>query len=406
MKKLFLSIYLSLTLYYYSIKDKVKYARNNLLLFILIIGTCAGCASWQKTPEQKYIAEKAKVELVQKSIDDKNIKIQDKGKAFLYGAKIANWAETNRSVAIDVSAKFLDLSVLAIGEPSIRDATVIRDITDGLLLAQNTKIFEIETKAAIARESAATNEFQYKAAQKELEKIKEQNKINSNLVYNAELKLKTFDSTVSQLQDEKELAIRGLTKELEKSDKLNEINSEKATSWDAENGFWASLNPFTDLWKFCKKMFTLGLIGGVLFVLFKVLEIFFPEMNIIGSVLGLFGKTVSKFVPSLTKSMDCVSNTVWTAMKHSVSATEDTLNKLKNQDIESPLIESYSNDYKFSKDEVKELLEKHSENIQNFILNNLSSTMDSTSKGIVLAAKTELNVAPKIVNVMDTSTSK
>lgn len=369
-----------------------------LLLGLLVF---PGCGTWSKlfpNPQQKEAAATAKVVKTQKSIDEATVKLNDKSRAFVFGAVYSNHQETNRTPAIDVSLRFLDLATLTLGNPSVQDAQTIKEIADGLLEKAKIDLEQARADAANARIAAAKSKSEAQAAKNDYNDAQTQLEESKILKEAAEKKLTAFTGDVVKLQADKDSKIKTLEAQNVDLQKINDANAAKASQWDAENGFWASLNPLTDLFKFIKKLSVLTLVGGVLFGLFKILEIFFPELNLLGAFGSVVVKVAKFIVPKAISGAGLVSSSVKTAFNGMVTATEKSLNVIENHDIESDLIANYPPDYKFSHDEVYKLLQDLSDKIQGIVKGNLvSSQADSTLTTLIQNAKIETGIKSGVI---------
>lgn len=324
-----------------------------------------------RDPAGIKIKEQAKVEQIQKQIDKKDNQLEDKGKALVYGAKYTLEQETNKTPTIVVSSRFLDLATLSLGNPSANDARIIKEISDNLL---------------------AESKIQLALTKEEADKYKK-------LHLDGELKFKKLENEIILIQKEKQLKINELELKNEKLEEVNAENAGKAAEYDKEHGFWQQFNIFSDIFSLIKKLFVLSIILGVGFIVFKVLEILFPALNILGVVFGGLGKIVMKFVPGITKTMGLVSSKVYGGFKGLVKATEDALRKIEEVDIESKLIINYPEDYKFTKLEVKNLLEQHSEAIENIIKEELKEHSNDEDRALVTKAKIDLGIKSEAKNI-------
>lgn len=318
---------------------------KRFFLFLLLVPVLSGCF---QIPFLKKTKAEEKVAQTSKAIDKNQEKIEDKGKAFVYAANYVNKQETNRTPQINLESRFIDLAQLTLGNPSIQDAQLMRDIADGLL------------KDAIK--------------DKEI----------------AEKKLDEFSKEVIKYQKNEAALTEKYESALEKVNKINDQNAIKAGKWDAENSQW--WNPFYDIFKLFKKLLILGLIGGVLFVGFHILEIFFPEVSFISSIFGFFGKILIKFFPKVKNAAGLVGASVLNGLKATVKGIDATFDKLKNYPIEQELLIGYPNDKLFNKSEVQALLEAHSERIHDLIKTELEKAGDDESKAVINLAKQEIGI--------------
>jgi len=351
-----------------------------LLLFVFTPGmTC------RKDAQIKYDKNVGLVDSTKKAIAKNETKIEDKGKAFVYGAKYANEQETNRTPAIDISSKFLDLAQISLGNPSLQDSILMRDITDNLLK-------EVKIKLELEKQRGDLTEKELKESNKLISAYKKD-------IESANLQLNKFSNDIILLQKDKEILNNNLNKSLEKLDIVNKENADLAAKWQEENIWYKQLNPFTDLFSFFKKLFGWGIFLGIGFIIFKVLEIFFPALNILGVIFSPIVTCIKKFIPSAIKGASLISSKVYSGFKGLVKATEDALKKIEEMDIESKIIKNYPDDYKFTKTEVKTLLEQHSESIEAIIKEELKEHSTDEDRALVTKAKIDLGIKSEAKNI-------
>lgn len=336
--------------------------QNRYFILFLLIFSLSGCSVFKSNPQKKFQQSQKIEQKAKEAIIVKENEIEDKGKSFVFGAKYSNEKETNRTPAIEVSGRFLELARLTFGDPSVKDAMVVRKIADEL----------IET---------------YKAETEEAKRGK----------IRAEEKLQKIVNEVVTLQKEKENLIEIYRKKIEASDKVNEQNAQKAAQWDEENSFINSINPFHDLLKFFKKLLIFGLIGGALIVVFHILEIFFPGLKIVSAIFGFLGKLALKFSPAAKKFAGVVSDNVYKTLKITVKGLQSVFDKLKNYPIEQDIIRNYPEDHVFSKKDVLRLLETHSEKIEQLIKEELDKVNDDNSRAVISIAKSETGIKSMVV---------
>lgn len=345
-----------------------------IFFVILLILTC-GFGSCKTTAIDKQKKAKENIELVEKKISDKTIQIEDKGRAFVYGANYSLEQETNRTVALQITDKFLDLAQISLGNPSAADASLVKEITDDLLQESNRKI-------AIANLQLAQTEDEKKKYQKEAEIYKKQ-------VLEGEAKLQKLENSIVLLQNQEKLLKNEYESKLGAASKLADENAEKAVKWDSENSFLASLNPFSDLFKFVKKLFTLSLIAGALFIIFHVLEIIFPGLGVISTIFGAIIKLFSKFVPKAISTAGFVSDKVKDGLKSVTVGLQHTINALKAEPIEDKILDTLDEHKMYNKNDIKKFLELHTENILELIKVKQNEFQDSNTKGLIQVIKAE-----------------
>lgn len=351
--------------------------RFKILFLIFTILTLSGCSIFRgPTAVEKQKKAVQGIELSQKNIVAKTSQIEDKGKAFLYGAKYSLEHETNKTVPVLISEKFLDLSTLSIGQPSLTDAQKIREITDDLLKESDRKI-------AVANLQLAQTEGDKKKFEKEALNYKKQ-------VESGEKQLKLLENSVSLLQGQEKLLKGEYDKKLGEAQKIAEVNATKASQWDEENSLINSLNPFRDLFKFIKKLFVLSLIGGAIFIIFHVLEVFFPALGVVSLIGSTFIKVISKFVPKAISGAGFVSSKIKDSLKAVTTGLQHTIDTLKVNPIEDKILNNLKENDIFDKNDVKKFLETHTENILELIKNEQDEHQDNSIKTEISNIKNEI----------------
>lgn len=369
---------------------------KNCFLFLIVWGVLtSGCGIFPKKPDgtpSNYLKKEDKVEQTQKQIEAAEKKIENKGVSFLYGARLTLAQETNKTPHVVVSERFLDLATLSLGTPSISDAKIIDEISKGLIDEFKAKIEQEKSESlklriinSNDRKEIESLKLELKLAESSAEKYDKSHKLAEKLLLSTEKNVSDLQEEIIKLGGKHE-------SELKKLQDLNHENAAKAAAWEEDNGFWQQFNIFKDIFSLIKKLAVISLIGGVLFIGFKVLEIFFPAFNILGTVFGGIVKMISKFVPAAKNAAGLVSDAVYSGFKNIVKATENALNIIENHDIESQLLKNYPTDYKFSTQEVKNLLIQHSEQIEKIIKDELKIHTDSDDKGLIHRTKVELNL--------------
>ncbi len=353
--------------------------KNLLIAFcaIFLLGFGGSCQT--TNPQKKIENAHKKADIALEAIDSQTSKIQDKGKAFVFAANYSNQQETNRTPAINTSARFLDLAQLTFGNPTVKDATTVKNIVDGLLFEKNFNESILSNRLAIS--------------ESDISFYKKQSQIYKSKIDKAEDSLKSLTSDVINLQNEKVVLESKYKIKLEAVEKVNEQNADKAAKYDQENTFLNSINPFHDLAKLLKKLAILGTIGGLVIGAFRIAELFFPGLNIVGGFLGLIGKWIFKFAPKAKKMAGVVSSTVWDAFKVNVKALDSFFVSLSKGEIQGHILESIPNDAKLDKNEVSKLLDLYSDKVEIEIKNQLDKFHDEDSRGIVNLAKSDLGLS-------------
>lgn len=324
-------------------------------LLILILFSLSSCALFKSNPQKKFEAAQKQEQKAEKAIEVKTEQIQEKSKSFVYGAKYSNEKDTNRTAYLDVSGRFLDLAQLTLGPANLQDSITIRKIADELIDS-------------------------YKAETEDAKKAK----------IKAEKDLQAYVNQVVILQKEKDGLVKVYQDKIEKLEKINEQNASKASQWDEENGFWQQFNIFRDIGKLIKKLFVLVIIGGLGFIIFHILEVLFPGLRIVSSILAFAGKIAMKLAPSIKSSLNLVSDNVLKTLKVTVKGLQSSFDKLKNHPIEQDLVQNFPDNYMFNKKEVLGLLEQLSLNIEKLIKTELDAQNDNSTRAVINVAKSEL----------------
>jgi hypothetical protein len=350
--------------------------KNYLALFALLF--VVGFGSCQTTPQQKLEKAKGKLALATQAIDSKSNEIEDKGKTLVYGANYANRLETNRTPAVNTSSRLLDLAQLSLGNPSVKDASNIKEIVDGLLFEAKLSESLLNTKLAASESDASY--------------FKKQSETYKKKVGEAEEKLTKLTTGIANLQSEKTELEKVFKEKQAAVEKVNTENATKAAKWDEENTFFNSINPFHDLLKLVKKLAVLGGIVGILVAGFRIAELFFPGLNIVGSILGFFGRWIFKFAPKAKKAAGVVSGVIWDAFKVNVKAIDSFFQTLARGEIESHILEAIPDDAKLTKNDLAKYFSLYGEKIEEGIKIELDKFHNEESRGVVNLAKTELGL--------------
>lgn len=347
-----------------------------VLLFILIFAF-SGCSIFRANPQKKQEQAIARVETTSLLIDKKENKLVETGRAYVLGAKIAinHIPDTNRTVAVDVADRMVSLAQISLGNPSIYDSLTITKIVEDLLLEADVKVLRAETTNKTSEKKI--NELQAKV-----------DLANKNLA--------NFNDKVVLLEKEKIILHTQYEKDIEKLNKINKENAGKASQWDDENSFWRSLNPFVDLWRFFKKLFSWGLIIGAITILFKFSGIIFPALSFLGNIVdfifGAISKVIFNLLPQAKKAAGVVSDKVYDSLGHVVASIQESLKKVDNEPIEEDLLKFFADNHQFTKSEVKALLESHSERIVQLIKSTLDKYTNEDSRAVILKIKSDLGI--------------
>lgn len=344
-----------------------------LILSIVLITGCFGLSRKDEGVSKDYLAKQAKSEKAKQEIKVNDDRIIDKGKAFIHATKYTLNQETNRTPHVEVSKTFLDLAQLSIGLPAVKDAKLVEEISDGLISGYKAENLKLQLQNS-------TNKVEIDILKTELKKAESEAK-------SANSKLDSFQGEVIKLQLNEEKLKAKYQGELDKLNKENLDNAEKAKNWDAEHGFWQQFNIFSDIVSLIKKLFVMSIIGGVLFIAFKTLEVFFPAFSLVSGVFSVIIGVIKKIAPAALKMAGCVSTKVYDTLSQVVESNQSFMSTLKNMPIEDELIEKYPEDYKFDKKEVKELLLSLTDKTLAELQKELDKNLNEETRGVVSYVK-------------------
>lgn len=348
--------------------------KSVLLIFSIILTTgCFGLSQKESGVDKDYLKMQDRAAKAQKEIKLNTDRVTEKSKTLVHGAGYAINLETNKTPPVQVAGELISHAQLTLGNPSLADAKKIEDIVDGLV--QEVKAENIKLKI-----QNTTNKLELDILKTELKKADSEGKA-------ARQKLNTFEEQITKLQNNEELLKKKYEGELDKLNKENLDNAEKAKNWDAEHGVLASLNPFTDLFSFIKKLFTLSIVCGVLFIAFRVLEIFIPSLSILSSIGSMIIGVVKKILPGAIQGAGLVGKSVLNTLSQVVQSNQSFMSTLKNMPIEDELIEKYPEDYKFNKKEVKELLLALTDKTLAELQKELDKNLNEETRGVVSYVK-------------------
>ena len=348
--------------------------KSVLLIFsIILITGCFGLSQKESGVDKDYLAKQAKTEKAKQEIKVNLDKVTDKGKALVHGAGYAINLETNKTPPVQVAGELISHAQLTLGNPSLADAKKIEDIVDGLV--QEVKAENIKLKI-----QNTTNKLELDILKTELKKADSEGKA-------ARQKLNAFEEQITKLQNNEDLLKKKYEGELDKLNKENLDNAEKAKNWDAEHGFWQQFNIFSDIVSLIKKLFVMSVIGGVLFITFKTLEVFFPAFSLVSGVFSVIIGVIKKIAPASLKMAGCVSTKVYDTLSQVVESNQSFMSTLKNMPIEDELIEKYPEDYKFDKKEVKELLLALTDKTLAELQKELDKNLNEETRGVVSYVK-------------------
>lgn len=363
-------------------KTKLPY----LIIFLIVLTGCFGSLKKPDTIDKDYLNKQKQTEKAKAEISIAEKKIEDKGRAFLHAAEYTLNQETNKTPYVQVTGTFLNYATLSLGKPSVSDAKIVEEISDGLISgyrAENLKL----------RLESSTNKV-------EIDILKSQLKTAESEAKSANTKLDKFTQEVVRLQNNEELLKKKYEVELGKLEKQNQDNAAKAAAWDEDNSFLNSINPLHDLAKFFKKLFTLTVIAGILFIGFKVLEVFFPALSILSGIGSMCIGIVKKILPGAIKGAGLVSGQALEALKHVVQSNYSFMKTLRDKPIEDDLIEKYPDNYNFTKKEVKELLLALTDKTLEELEKELSKNTDETSRGFITTVKQEIKGEKPITSLI------
>ena len=259
---------------------------------------------------------------------------------------------------------------------SVADAKKIENIVDGLI--QEVKAENLRLKI-----QNTTNKVELDILKVQLKKADSEGK-------EARGKLDAFEGEIIKLQKNEEVLTAKYQGQLDKLQKENEENAAKANEWDDDHGFWQQFNIFKDIFGLIKKLFVISVIGGVLFIAFKIIEIFCPALSILSGIGSMVIGVFKKILPAAFKGAGLVSSTVLDALKHVVASNRDFMKTLSDKDIEDELIANYPDSYSFSKKEVKDLLLALTDKTLAELEKELNSKTDEVTKGVITSVKQEI----------------
>lgn len=350
--------------------------KSSLFVFLIILTGCFGSLKKPDTVDKDYLnkqkqAEKAKTEITA-AVD----KVEKKGSVLVHGADYALNLETNKTPPVQVASELISYAKLTLDRVPVDEARKIEDIVDGL-------IKEVRAENLKLKIQNTTNKVEIDALRGQLKLVESEGNA-------ARQKMTTFQNEIIRLQNNEELLRKKYEVELGKLEKQNLDNAAKAAAWDDDHTLLSSLNPFKDIASLFKKLFTLSVIGGILFVGFKVLEVFFPALSILSGIGSMCIGIVKKILPGAIKGAGLVSGQALEALKHVVQSNYSFMKTLKDKPIEDDLIEKYPDNYNFTKKEVKELLLALTDKTLEELEKELSKNTDETSRGFITTVKQEI----------------
>lgn len=235
----------------------------NLLCVFPLIFFILGC----QTPIGKFFSKSSDVQEVKNKIVQNDNSQVDKAKGYVYGADISLKLDPQPNKYSDTAQKFTDRARLTLGEPSMLEATQLREIVKNLV---------------------STNEA---------------------LQLKGEKDLAFKDKEVMNLQS-KNLELEGkLAIQQKKLDEVNQENAKLATTWKKiTTGFWWIV------W-----------IIGIGFVINTIGHALPPPYNNIAAIIGLPIGFLIKLISGLVPSAKNFAGTVAT---QTYSESKDTLEKL------------------------------------------------------------------------------
>jgi hypothetical protein len=271
------------------------------------------------------------------------------------------------------------LAKLTLGNPSVKDASNVQDIVDGLMM-------EYKVNYDLLKAEKASTEKDAKEARRAA--LEAQKKVDE-----AAKKFKALEAEIIKEQAAKESLERTYENALEKEKVISSENAKKAAAYDEEHTFWNAINPLHDLGRFLKKLVALASVIAGLVTVFKIAEVFFPQLNIVGAIFGLIGKFIFRFAPKAKKVAGVVSGVVWDAFKANVKALNDAFDSLKNGVLEkSVLVTIPEGDY--TKADIAKFLAIYSDKVEELIKKELDEHNNEDSRAIVTVAKAETGIKP------------
>jgi hypothetical protein len=401
---------------------KIKNLLVVLCLTTALLFSTVSCTTTQSASEKKQDKVEQRVEASKKAIEKQINSIEDKGKAYIYGAHLSLDLTPREHPGVDIADSFIDLAGLTLGSPSLSDATKIQSIVDNLFaqvrveeekrkeaeakikvaelkakeaelkakaesLDSKTEKLDLLEQAKIAKEQAKNWQDQADAAHKEAEKAKKE-------VALGEKKLSEFSGRVITLENQLSYLNAQYEKDLGDAREIARKNAQKAGLYDAEHTFWKEINPFDDIWRGVK-----GLMGwvGVIFggwLLLRVLGIFFPAVRVADWIVGAGAKVAFKAAPYATKYAGVVGHGVWKGFKNVVQAIEHTFQRIENSRLEEEVLKPFPDGTTFSKDQVRTLLQQHTNHVLEVLLAELDEHHTEDSRALVHRAKVDMGIKP------------
>lgn len=349
--------------------------KSVLLIFsiILITGCFGGLSKKESGIDKDYLALQEKSAKAKSEIELNKLKVTEKAKSFAHATVYTLTLETNKTPEIKTASEFARYTQLTLGNPSVEDARRIEDIADGLIKEARNENLKL-------RIEASTNKV-------EIDYLRSQIKATESEAKSARQKMEEFQEMVGRLQLNEDKLKSKYEGELSKLNKENLENAEKAKIFDNERGFLASLNPFTDLVNFVKKLFTLSIVCGLLFLAFKILEVFFPALNLLSMFGSMVIGVVKKILPGAIQGAGLVGKSVLNTLSQVVQSNQSFMKTLKEMPIEDDLIKSYPDDYIFEKKEVKELLLALTDKTLAELQKELDKNLNEETRGVVTYVK-------------------
>lgn len=349
-----------------------------LIVFLIILTGCFSTLNKPDGPRKEFSDKKEKTDKANSEIHKNEDLIKEKGATLIHGAGYALNLETNKSPEVKVASELISFAQLTLENVSVNEARKIEDIVDGL-------VKEVRAENLKLKIQNTTNKV-------EIDILRGQLKLVESEGNAARQKMTAFQNEIIRLQNNEELLKKKYEAELGKLEKENLDNAAKAAAWDDDHTLISSLNPFKDIVSLFKKLFTLSVIGGILFIGFKVLEVFFPAVSLLSSVFGMIINIIKKILPKSFEFAGLVSSKVYDTLAQVVQANQNFLRDLEKLPLEDELIERYPENYNFTKKEVKELLLLLTDKTVSELRKNLDSTTNEETRGIISYVKADKGI--------------
>jgi hypothetical protein len=303
----------------------MSFSKLFFLIALLFLPAC-----W--SPESRNKRAEEKIDKTQKAIDSAQEGIGKKGGSFTYAADYTLSLDPTPSKYSSLAKELTGRSLLSLGLPQAEEARELRVMVLNLL--STNEALRVQGEAALA----------------------------------------TKDKELGRLQSQLGSLQGKLEKAQEDFRKVADENSLLA-------GKWSRLVHF-----FWIVVWAVGIA-----VALRVVSAFLPfPYNSVGNILdflfGAVGKMIFRAMPAAQKAAGVVSSDVHDLFTGTVHAIANVKESLRTKDIESEQLEDFDPDKQFTKDEVKKILERHSESIWDLMSRELNDKTDEQKRHLVVQA--------------------